>query len=89
MLASAVDVYKMVPDMAHSLPADIPVPPGVHRTPKTPRGSNLEPRFYPVIKDATVPDAQVRGRKRRRSHATKKSYLAILCCRSICTELES
>lgn len=60
------DVYKMVPDMAHSLPADIPVPPGVHRTPKTPRGSNLEPRFYPVIKDATVPDAQTPRKKKTR-----------------------
>lgn len=60
------DVYKMVPDMAHSLPTDIPVPPGVHRTPKTPRGSNLEPRFYPVIKDATVPDAQTPRKKKTR-----------------------
>lgn len=47
--------------MAHSLPADIPSTPGreVQRTPKTPRGSKLEPRFYPVVKDATQPDPQV------------------------------
>lgn len=62
------DAHQKAPDMAHSLPADIPSTPGreVQRTPKTPRGSKLEPRFYPVVKDATQPDPQTPRKKKTR-----------------------
>ncbi|KAK2165216.1 hypothetical protein LSH36_53g03020 [Paralvinella palmiformis] len=56
-------------EMAHSLPADIPIAPGleVPRTPRTPRGNfDKTPRFYPVIKDGSSRDPQTPRKKKTR-----------------------
>lgn len=56
---------QKVPDMAHSMPTDIPVATGldnVPRTPRTPLGKkdhDKNPRFYPVVKDSSKRDPQV------------------------------
>jgi len=51
--------------MAHSMPTNAPLVPGIDnvpRTPRTPHGTLLDrqdPRFYPVVKDGAKPDPQV------------------------------
>lgn len=56
---------KKLPEVAHSLPSNIPLVPGIdnmQRTPRTPRGTLLDrqsARFYPVVKDGNKPDPQV------------------------------
>lgn len=74
MFACILDGSRMIPvnfptsqhppDVAHSLPTEIPSqhPDVVPRTPRTPRGKDPEvyPRFYPVVKESGAPkDPQV------------------------------
>ena len=63
--AMQVPPSKKVPDIAHSLPTNIPLVAGldnVQRTPRTPRGTLLDrqsARFYPVVKDGAKLGPQV------------------------------
>jgi len=63
--SAAITQSKKMPEMAHSLPTNVPLVPGIDnvpRTPRTPRGTLIDrqdPRFYPVVKDGAKPDPQV------------------------------
>ena len=47
------------PEVAHSMPKEIPATPGqAPKTPRTPGGKGGK-RFYPVVKDTAVPDPEV------------------------------
>ena len=60
--ASTGGAIPKVPDMAHSMPSDIPVVTGIDnvpRTPRTPKVKEGDPHFYPVVKDTSRRDPQV------------------------------
>ena len=63
--SALISANKKVPEMAHSMPTNAPLVPGIDnvpRTPRTPHGTLLDrqdPRFYPVVKDGAKPDPQV------------------------------
>ena len=57
----AMTTSPKTPDIAHSMPKEIPATPGqiAPKTPKTPGGMGGK-RFYPVVKDTAAPDPEVR-----------------------------
>jgi len=71
-ITAPIPPAKKLPDVAHSLPTNAPLVPGIDnvpRTPRTPHGGlvdRLVPRFYPVVKDAAKPDPQTPCKRKTR-----------------------